>query len=305
MKRSFAICLTGTVLLAAGVIFLPRYISRSLDLRNLNRISLTDRDQFSYMEPSSYDLPGNDEGFRSLINGKGELTLITSFDRQTTRLNEEMLQEMYDQVFNAQESGMLPNLTGITDRYAAMGLEPSINEAIVYGEDYESTLDWLYHAESAEYYSLVYTSGENSHVKNMLNFWLVHYTDMLYQDYYFLVNEDNYKIYYAWIYNPYTDYLCSILDQVSAAYDQDAERILLDNMYMAADGCTYYYEADFCEIVSWADAYAQNYPVTMHLAFGEKEVTMEQRPLTAGRLGYRGIGIGLQSVGGTFSVPEN
>ena len=74
---------------------------------------------------------------------------------------------------------------------------------------------------------------------------------------------------------------------------------------MAADGCTYYYEADFCEIVSWADAYAQNYPVTMHLAFGEKEVTMEQRPLTAGRRGYRGIGIGLQSVGGTFSVAEN
>ena len=102
MKRSFTICLTGTVLLAAAVIFLPRYISRSLDLRNLNRISLTDRDQVSYMEPSSYDLPGNDEGFRSLINGKGELTLITSFDRQTTRLNEEMLQEIYDQVFNAQ-----------------------------------------------------------------------------------------------------------------------------------------------------------------------------------------------------------
>ena len=89
MKRSFAICLTGTVLLGAGVIFLPRYISRSLDLRNLNRISLADRDQFSYMEPSSYDLPGNDEEFRSLINGKGELTLITSFDRQTTGLNEE------------------------------------------------------------------------------------------------------------------------------------------------------------------------------------------------------------------------
>ena len=214
---------------------------------------------------------------------------------------------------------MLPNLTGITDRYAAMGLEPSINEAFVYGEDnentlneafaygedYESTLDWLYHAESAEYYSLVYTSGENSHVKNMLNFWLVHYTDMLYQDYYFLVNEDNYKIYYAWIYNPYTDYLCSILDQVSAAYDQDAERILLDNMYMTADGCTYYYEADFCEIVSQADAYGQNYPVTMRLTFGEKEVVVEQRPLTEGRRGYRGIGIGLQSVGDAFSVPEN
>ncbi len=74
---------------------------------------------------------------------------------------------------------------------------------------------------------------------------------------------------------------------------------------MAADGCTYYYEADFCEIVSQADAYGQNYPVTMRLTFGEKEVAVEQRPLTEGRRGYRGIGIGLQSVGDAFSVPEN
>ena len=48
-NRLFWICLTGTILLTAGVIFLPRYLSRSLDLRELNWVEVGERDDFSFL----------------------------------------------------------------------------------------------------------------------------------------------------------------------------------------------------------------------------------------------------------------
>lgn len=46
----FWFCLAGTVLLTWGVIFLPRYLSRSLDMRSIGQVEMSGRDGFSFLE---------------------------------------------------------------------------------------------------------------------------------------------------------------------------------------------------------------------------------------------------------------
>ena len=309
-KNIFAVCLAGTVLLAAGVVFLPRYISRSLDLRSINRVVLTDRDTFSYMEPSAYDLPGNDAGFKSLQDGTGELTLIASFDRQTVKLNEELLQGIEEEMFTFSE---------------AMGYDiwfPYDTSAETYSdaEAYSGGNAYLYskissgygiaspdQAESAEYYSLVYPSEEDSRVKQMLNFWVVHYTDTLSMDSYFLGNEDNYKIYYAWIYNTRTEEICSLLEMASEEQNpKELERYVWDafSLATAAEGCLYYYEAEFYDEISWPETLSMKNPAAVSMVFGAEKIVGEERPLPASRRGCRGLGIGLQSAGAALSPDE-
>ena len=77
-NRLFWICLTGTILLTAGVIFLPRYLSRSLDLRELNWVEVGERDDFSFLEPSSGSVLENVQVFRNLTYNGENLTLISS-----------------------------------------------------------------------------------------------------------------------------------------------------------------------------------------------------------------------------------
>ena len=49
-EHLFLFCLTGTLFLTAGVVFLPRYFSRSLDMRNLNQVEASEREDFSFLE---------------------------------------------------------------------------------------------------------------------------------------------------------------------------------------------------------------------------------------------------------------
>ena len=69
MKRQngfFWVCLAGTVLLAIGVVFLPRYFSRSLDMRSIGQVEVTGRDGFSFLEAGSNDVPGAARAFQYL-----------------------------------------------------------------------------------------------------------------------------------------------------------------------------------------------------------------------------------------------
>ena len=65
-NRVFWLCLTGTILLALGIIFLPRYFSRSLDMSSIGQVEVTGRDGFSFLEAGSNDIPGVARAFRDL-----------------------------------------------------------------------------------------------------------------------------------------------------------------------------------------------------------------------------------------------
>ena len=52
-KLLFLISLLCVVIVTVGAVFLPRYLSRGLDKSRLNKVTVSDRSHFSYLEQSS------------------------------------------------------------------------------------------------------------------------------------------------------------------------------------------------------------------------------------------------------------
>lgn len=188
----FWFCLAGTVLLTWGVIFLPRYLSRSLDMRSIGQVEMSGRDGFSFLEAGSNDILGVVRAFQYLEKDGENPILITSIE-EPAQIDREMLDHIYEEVTYASEFGMLPGLE-IREKYK----ETYDALELVY-------TNWSEQVKYARYYSLTYESIENPNKKEMLNFWYLRFSDGVRFDYYFIVNAVTWQIYYAEIYNELTE----------------------------------------------------------------------------------------------------
>lgn len=307
-NKFFLLCLTGTILLTIGVIFLPRYFSRSLDKRNLNWVEVAGRDDFSFLEPSNNGVLANERAFRNLTYTGDNLTLITSID-EPIRMNSDLLDQVYIQAMTAAECGMLPWIG--TPYYKTT----TYMDTYTYGYAYD---DWVSHAKFAKYYSLTYSSEDNPNNTEMLNFWYLRFSDDMDYDYYFIVNAVSYQIYYARMYNKYTDDLISMLDinnqelsnAAAGEYVEEAYGGIWSNLnggpYFAEEfsmGCAQYYESDsygFIENKNLRD----KLELTL-LYYGSSTIYIEQAAAEkASELGYGGVEVGFQEITSKIALLE-
>lgn len=299
-NKLFVLCLTGTVLLAAGVIFLPRYFSRKWDMSRLDKVEAVFREKFSYLEQSSNGVLENSLAFRHLNNADDNLMLIASYD-ETAKVNMDLLEAVYDQAMLASDYGMLPWIGYQSFHFSEkMGLDMGVYEY------------WVDKVRFARYYSLTYDSDEEENTKEMMNFWYLRFSDGKNYDYYFLVNASTYKIYYAEIYNAWTDYMVRFsgwiqgtdipvyevkeFDDVSIETD-----IVLADAYwnfqdMFPSACFSYYEADDFKYIGTQRPDSARQALIV-LNYGNNAVYIEQLIMPQNTFPYRGISVGLQNLG--------
>lgn len=303
----FWLCLTGTILLTAGVVFLPRHISRSLDRKDLNWVELNERDDFSFLEPGTNSVLGNERAFRHLTRDGENLTLISSI-QDPGRMNSELLEQVYDQVMIASELGLLPWVGARGYKFGA-SLAEDVDEIVV--EPYEY---WADQAQFARYYSLTYESEENPNKTEMISFWYLRFSDNETFDYYFVVNAISYQIYYAEIYNAYTDYYADLAERADRYDIVEAnlagEKIVLDKSkqgtspYEAlfAVGCMDYYQAEGYTWVGSENLYDKLGLVILYYGgqsvYISQSVTQNDTSLSydSGLSAYQGIGTGFQEL---------
>lgn len=308
----FWLCLTGTILLAAGVVFLPRHISRSLDRKDLNWVELNERDDFSFLEPGTDSVLGNERAFRHLTRDGENLTLISSI-QDPGRMNSELLEQVYDQVMIASEQGLLP---WVGARGYKFGASLAQNGASVGEEEEKIAVEpygyWADQVQFARYYSLTCESEENPNKTEMINFWYLRFSDNETFDYYFVVNAISYQIYYAEIYNAYTDFYAALAESADnyevAEAEIEGERIVLDksdaSSYEAlfAVGCMDYYQAEGYTWVGSENLYDKLGLVILYYGgqsvYISQSVTQNDTSLAydSGLLTYRGIGTGFQEL---------
>ncbi len=303
-NRRFWICLAGTATLTASVIFLPRYFSRSLDLGKFNQVEMTaPGNNFAFLEPSSNSVLETIRAFQSLNQKDTELVLLGTFD-QSTKMNNDLLEQVFDQAMYVADIGMIPLFGARGYELAEMlGLEP---QAYYY---------WADQMLSARYYSMVYARDGNT--KEMLNFWYLCFGDNKTYEYRFVVNAVTYKLYYAEIYNQYSDYAADCLDSIilygdypvkeEPKTDSSSLNISRQNEAMAliaefwppdglfADSCAAYYEADDYKLID-AASLNDSKILLMVLNYGEGTAYVEQRILSQNGSGLRGVGIGIQNL---------
>ena len=183
-NRVFWLCLTGTILLALGIIFLPRYFSRSLDMSSIGQVEVTGRDGFSFLEAGSNDIPGVARAFRYLEKN-GENPILISSLEEPSQIDRELTEKVYYEANSTAKLGMVPWL----------GIELEDQSA----NDWKTGLykDWSECVKFARYYSLTYESLENSNKKEMMNLWYLRFSDDESFDYYFVVNAVTCAIYYG------------------------------------------------------------------------------------------------------------
>ncbi|MBS6395632.1 MAG: hypothetical protein KH452_00560 [Clostridiales bacterium] len=295
-NKVFWLCLTGTVVLATGLIFLPRYFSRSLDMRSLNQVQAAKREDFAFLESSPNGFLENARAFRHLRD-EGSLTLVASLN-ESSKMNSELLERVYDQVMMAMEWGMLPWLGGRGYEFAIKnGLEP---QALDY---------WADQACLAQYYNLTFQSESGLNTKEMLNFWYLKFSDNTDFEYSFIVNAVTYQIYYAEIYNSYTDYAVQQFEDNIVVIDGHAElsekegivyeenqQIYEAESELFALGCMNYYEADFMKPIQTSNLHDKMALAVLN--YGDSTVYMEKIPRDSHPdLLYRGISVGLQNLG--------
>lgn len=246
-NRIFLLSLLGTVFLAAGIIFLPRYFSRRLDEASMNQVQLLTSEHFSFLEPGNGSISETAAIFQK--TGTDNISLISS-TTEPGKINTEMTEAVYEQAMIASELGLLPWIGSLGYQFA-----------YEYGLD-ELPLDyWGDQIRYARYYSLIYSSEEDSGIKRLLNFWALRYSDGKSFDYYFLVDAQSYQIYYMEIYNEYTEtiyrYYAALygktlqLDQNEEyAFAKDVGSIYDWNNFtfwtvdLFGNGCEVYYNAD-------------------------------------------------------------
>lgn len=247
----FLLCLTGTVLLTMGVIFSPRYISRSLDMNSMNQIITSERENFSFLEQSSNGIFDAVHAFRYLQQDGKNPVLLTSIE-EPVQINDDLIQEIYLQAMKAYEFNMLP------------WMEPMFSESIMDSNykiaesrtaDLSVRTDWSNHVKSAQYYSLTYESAENPEKKELLNFWYVCFSDEQRFDYSFIVNAVNYQIYYAEIHNASTQVMAEEAENLDFYVGDDYYEILSVFGTEFAKGCARYYEAFEYDVVNQKDLY--------------------------------------------------
>ena len=198
-NKIFCLCLTGVLCLAACTILGPRYFSRILDLRDLNTVSIINRDQFSFLEQSSDQLSDQIELLNS-IGSSGNLMLLSNYSDQETWQNSTLIAQVTDQVALAAGDGYIPWLEpGIYENYLMEIMKKQASK------ESPAFYDWMNELKFAKYYSLTCESDPDSHMMQMMNLWYLRFSDEQTFDYYFLVNAATCQIYYAEIYNLLTD----------------------------------------------------------------------------------------------------
>lgn len=288
-NRLFWICLTGTILLTAGVIFLPRYLSRSLDLRELNWVEVGERDDFSFLEPSSGSVLENVQVFRNLTYNGENLTLISSIE-EPVRMNNELLEQVYNQVMSASEMGMLP-WVGFKKYEYSDRLEESDLALYQY---------WPEYAKFARYYSLTYESEENPHKTEMLNFWYLRFSDTKTFDYYFIVHAVSYQIYYAELYNADTDIYAIQAKEDKVYKMKDLYNMQYDSTITAdedlfAIGCMQYYDAEGYDYIGSQNLYDKLGLVILY--YEGRSVYIEQSVVENSLFpAYQGVSVGFQEL---------
>jgi hypothetical protein len=234
-NKMFGLCLTGTLLLTAGVLWLPRYFSRGLDQKKLGRVEAAGRENFSFLEQGDNGILEANRAFSYLDQEEGDLTLLSSYD-DPEKVSTDLISNVYAQTMEAADAGVLPWLGEGGYRI----YESGIYDAEVKVEPYEY---WGGQVDFARCYSLTYPSASNSHVKRILKFWYLRFTHELF-DYSFVVNAETYQIYYAEIYNALTDRLI-----LSNGKDENYWSFLLNFTV----GCQDYYGADSCYMTKIED----------------------------------------------------
>lgn len=303
----FWLCLAGTILLAAGVVFLPRHISRNLDKKDLNWVELSERTDFSFLEPGNNSILENERAFRHLTRDGENLVLISSI-HEPGRINSELLEQVYDQVMTAAEIGMLPWLGPVGYNLQASLSDSQIKEVLS-----EPYVYWADQVQFARYYNLSYESENSPNKTEMVNFWYLRFSDNKTFDYYFIVNAISYQIYYAEIYNTYTDFYAKLTDRDVVSVEI-AEKIAYDQMspdyYLSiydgffASGCMEYYGADAYNWVGSETLYEKLGLVILY--YDEQPVYISQSVVQNCALlsegpdshAYRGIGTGFQELAG-------
>ena len=301
-EHLFLFCLTGTLFLTAGVVFLPRYFSRSLDMRNLNQVEASEREDFSFLEQGSNDLYDVARAFEHLKWGEEDPILLTTIS-EPIQISSELLQQIYIQVMTAVEYGMLPWIGPFTDSEVRTMDENSI---FVWNEPFEDIerddegnvlskvwINWIDYVKSAQYYTITFESEEKKKKKELLNFWYVRFSDGERFDYSFIVNAVNYQIYYAELHNIATQ---MIVDE-SAAYGWEEDLVADTVPYVAfADGCALYYEAMGCEYVGTKNLYQK---LGIFILYLENDVPVYIEMSAVGSDAswkYNGICIGFQDL---------
>ncbi len=298
----FWICLTGTVLLAAGVIFLPRYFSRSLDLRDLNYAEISERDEFSFLEPGSGSVQDNVHAFSKLEENGENLVKISSINNPI-QVSKELLHDIYNQVLSASDQGVLPGLDYMHYNPENKSYMDEETGYIYKDMNVLPAKAWVNYVKSAQYYSLTYESEDNPNKKEMLNFWYLCFSDNLTFDYQFLVDAVSCQIYYAKIHSEFTEERIALMTeawQVEEETDMYAESkgyygTLSYLRDWFSSGCLAYYGADSCEFIGPENLYEKLGLLILY--FDMEPLYMEQfEAESLDTVKYRGLIIGFQEV---------
>lgn len=308
-NRLFLICLAGTICIGLGIIFAPRYLSRKMDMRRENQIAMVSRDNFSFLEQGEGTVMEHVKVFRNLHPDSEDLRLITSVT-DSERVNDDILKQVYDQAITASAYGMLPL---IMDYYQMYGY----TDVSLSAEDMSPYEYWGDRIKFARYYSFTYDSDTNPNTKEILNFWLLRFSDGKTFDYYFLVDAITFRIYYAELYNSMTDQMAKywkyIHQNSELSYTDDSDLadvnmatewfeenpewsnifwILYDQFYF---GCVDYYESDDYKVISNGSNSDRMSLVVLN--YGQEAAYIEQKAVEESLFtNYQGISIGLQGI---------
>ena len=154
-KLLFLISLLCVVTITVGAVFLPRYLSRGLDKGRLNKVTVSDRSHFSYLEQSSGGIIENIQAL-SFMKNEANLMLLSDMKADTARLNTDLLENVYKQAMTASEYGMLP--------WLGVGDYKTLRKS-----SYDVVTDWEDDIRFARYYSLTYDSDDDENTKELLN----------------------------------------------------------------------------------------------------------------------------------------
>lgn len=294
----FWFCLVGTIFLTVGVIFLPRYLSRSLDYRRMNYMEISNRTDFSFLKPASNDVVEVARAFQYLNTTGEEPVLLLSLE-DPDQISKDLLAAVYEQSMIMSECGAIP-WTGI-------------NDDLVETEDgyfIPSYYNWTEDVTFARSYSLTYESLEDPNKKEMLNFWYLNFSDGKRFDYTFIANAITYQIYYAKIYNESASYMATAYqmehemfsvgtDAVSGKSSikseeytdsvTDAFSVGCENYY-GAIGSSYVGQNTLYNKIGIAILYFDKKPESTQNIYVEKRIALE--PFSD----YLGISIGFQDL---------